>query len=166
MSEKKIRRAVYAGTFDPITNGHLDVILRAAKIFDEIIVGVADAVHKKTLFTPAERLKLVREVTKDIPNVKAEIFKTLLVDWAKEKKAVAVVRGLRAMTDFEFEFQMALTNRRLDEKLEAVFLMTREDLAYISSTNVKEIALLGGDVKEMVPPQAARALYKKFARKR
>jgi len=165
MKNSKIRRAVYAGTFDPITNGHLDVILRAAKIFDEIIVGVADAVHKKTLFTPKERLQLVKEVVKDIPNVKAEIFKTLLVDWAKEKKAVAVVRGLRAMTDFEFEFQMALTNRRMNEDLEAVFLMTREDLAYISSTNVKEIALLGGDVTGMVPPPAAKALYKKFSKK-
>lgn len=162
MKTAKIRRAVYAGTFDPITNGHLDVILRAAKLFDEVIVGVATAVHKKTLLTTKERLQLVKEVVKEIPNVRAESFDNLLVDWAREKKAIAVVRGLRALQDFEYEFQMALTNRRFNADLEAVFLMTREDLAYVSSTTVKEIASLGGKIDDMVPPAAATAIYRKF----
>jgi len=138
--------AIYPGSFDPVTNGHLDVIGRAAKIFDELIVGVAKQSPKNTTFTIDERVELLRDSCTDFKNVKIESFDNLLVDWTAQKNAEVIVRGLRALSDFEYEFQMALTNRKLNKRIETVFLMTREDCSCISSSMIKEIAKLGGNV--------------------
>jgi len=154
--------AIYPGSFDPVTNGHLDVIGRAAKIFDELIVGVAKQSPKNTTFTVDERVKLLRDSCTDFKNVKIESFDNLLVDWTVQKNAEVIVRGLRALSDFEYEFQMALTNRKLNKKIETVFLMTREDCSCISSSMIKEIAKLGGNVNNFVPENVAAALKNKF----
>jgi len=154
--------AIYPGSFDPVTNGHLDVIGRAAKIFDELIVGVAKQSPKNTTFTIDERVELLRESCIEFKNVKIESFDNLLVDWTAQKNAEVIVRGLRALSDFEYEFQMALTNRKLNKKIETVFLMTREDCSCISSSMIKEIAKLGGNVNNFVPENVAAALKKKF----
>jgi len=154
--------AIYPGSFDPVTNGHLDVIGRAAKIFDELIVGVAKQSPKNTTFTIDERVKLLCDSCADFKNVKIESFDNLLVDWTAQKNAEVIVRGLRALSDFEYEFQMALTNRKLNKKIETVFLMTREDCSCISSSMIKEIAKLGGNVNNFVPENVAEALKKKF----
>jgi len=154
--------AIYPGSFDPVTNGHLDVIGRAAKIFDTLIVGVAKQSPKNTTFTIDERVDLLLESCAEFQNVKIESFDNLLVDWAAQKNANVIVRGLRALSDFEYEFQMALTNRKLDKKIETVFLMTREDCSCISSSMIKEIAKLGGNVNNFVPENVAAALKKKF----
>ncbi len=154
--------AIYPGSFDPVTNGHLDVIGRAAKIFDELIVGVAKQSPKNTTFTIDERVELLRDSCTDFKNVKIESFDNLLVDWTAQKNAEVIVRGLRALSDFEYEFQMALTNRKLNKRIETVFLMTREDCSCISSSMIKEIAKLGGNVNNFVPENVAAALKKKF----
>jgi len=151
------RKAIYPGSFDPITNGHLDVLQRAVGLFDELDVAVARDNAKTSLFTVEERVALVQEVV-NIPNVRVVPFDGLLVDFAAREGAVALVRGLRAVSDFEFEFQLALMNRKLSPTLETVFLMPREELTYISSRIVKEIARLGGNVDLFVPPTVARAL--------
>jgi len=151
------RKAIYPGSFDPITNGHLDVLQRAVGLFDELVVAVARDNAKTSLFTVEERVALVQEVV-NIPNVRVVPFDGLLVDFAAREGAVALVRGLRAVSDFEFEFQLALMNRKLSPTLETVFLMPREELTYISSRIVKEIARLGGNVDLFVPPTVARAL--------
>jgi pantetheine-phosphate adenylyltransferase len=151
------RKAIYPGSFDPITNGHLDVLQRAVGLFDELVVAVARDNAKQSLFTVEERVALIKEVV-DIPNVRVVPFDGLLVDFAAREGAVALVRGLRAVSDFEFEFQLALMNRKLSPTLETVFLMPREELTYISSRIVKEIARLGGNVDLFVPPTVARAL--------
>lgn len=151
------RKAIYPGSFDPITNGHLDVLQRAVGLFDELVVAVARDNAKQSLFTVDERVALIQEVV-HIPNVRVVPFEGLLVDFAAKEKAVALVRGLRAVSDFEFEFQLALMNRKLSPALETVFLMPREELTYISSRIVKEIARLGGNVDLFVPPSVARAL--------
>ena len=159
-----MRRAIYPGSFDPITAGHLDVIHRAARLFDELIVAVAFNDQKKTMFTAEERVALIRENTVGVGNIRVASFGGLLVEFARAENAVAVVRGLRAISDFEFEFQMALMNRKLDPAIETIFLTPREEYTYLSSRIVKEIARLGGNVEAFVPPSVARALREKFVR--
>jgi pantetheine-phosphate adenylyltransferase len=159
-----MRRAIYPGSFDPITNGHLDVIARARKLFDEVVVAVAHNVEKAPLFTLEERLDLLRETLGQEHGVRIGQFEGLLVDFAVAQEATAVIRGLRAVSDFEFEFQMALMNRKLQGNVETIFLMPKEEYTYLSSRLVKEIARLGGDVSSFVPASAAAALARKFAR--
>jgi pantetheine-phosphate adenylyltransferase len=161
---QSMRRAIYPGSFDPITNGHLDVIERASKLFDEVIVAVADNVEKQPLFTLEERLALLRTTIGAHAAVRIGQFDGLLVDFAVAEKANAVIRGLRAVSDFEFEFQMALMNRKLQGTVETIFLMPKEDYTYLSSRLVKEIARLGGDVSKFVPGEVALALRRKYAK--
>ena len=156
------RTAIYPGSFDPLTNGHLDVIQRAAKLFDRVIVAVAQNDTKQPLFTLAERLALVRAAIKHLPHVEADSFDGLLIEYAARQKAQAVVRGLRAVSDFEFEFQLALMNRKLNENVEAIFMMPKDTYTFLSSRIVKEIARLGGDVSSFVPPHVQTALIKKL----
>ena len=156
-----MRRAIYPGSFDPVTNGHLDVIERACTLFDEVIVAVAINDEKLPLFASDERLTMLRNAIKN-SNVRVAPMEGLLVEFAASEKAHAVVRGLRAISDFEFEFQMALMNRKLDPEIETIFLMPKEEYTYLSSRIVKEIAKLGGDVSAFVPPAVAKALAKKF----
>ena len=151
------RKAIYPGSFDPITNGHLDVLQRAAGVFDELVIAVARDNNKQSLFSVDERVEMIREAV-NIDHVEVVAFDGLLVDFAAQQKAIALVRGLRAVSDFEFEFQLALMNRKLSPTLETVFLMPREELTYISSRIVKEIARLGGNIDLFVPPNVARAL--------
>ena len=155
--------AVYPGSFDPITNGHLDVIERAAHLFDRVIVAVAHNPEKSPMFTLAERVALARGAVRNLQNVDVEEFDGLLVSYAREHGATVLVRGLRAVADFEFEFQMALMNRRLDATVETIFLMPKDEYTFISSRLVKEIAGLGGDVSAFVPPDVQRALKQKRA---
>ena len=157
-----MRRAIYPGSFDPVTAGHLDVIHRAAKLFDELIVAVAFNDQKQSMFTAEERMDLIRESTAGVANIRVACFNGLLVEFAKGESALAVVRGLRAISDFEFEFQMALMNRKLDPTIETIFLTPREEYTYLSSRIVKEIARLGGNVEAFVPPSVVRALCEKF----
>jgi len=157
-----IRRAIYPGSFDPVTNGHLDVIDRARKLFDEVIVAVAYNDQKHPLFSLEERLGLLKGALGKIKNVEIAPLDGLLVNFAIARKATAVIRGLRAISDFEFEFQMALMNRKLEAKVETIFLMPKEEYTYLSSRIVKEIARLGGDVTEFVPPRVAKALTEKL----
>jgi len=157
-----MRRAIYPGSFDPVTDGHLDVIERARKLFDEVIVAVAHNDEKQPLFSLEERLDLLRETAGKINSVRITHFKGLLVEFARAEKAGAVIRGLRAVSDFEFEFQMALMNRKLDAEVETIFLMPKEEYTYLSSRIVKEIARLGGDVSGFVPACVAKALARKF----
>lgn len=157
-----MRRAIYPGSFDPVTNGHLDVIERARKLFDEVIVAVAHNDEKQPLFSLQERLDLLGETAGRIDNVRVSEFKGLLVEFANAEKAGAVIRGLRAVSDFEFEFQMALMNRKLDAGVETIFLMPKEEYTYLSSRIVKEIARLGGNVSSLVPRCVAKALSTKF----
>ncbi len=156
------KRAIYPGTFDPITNGHLDVIKRALELFDIVYVAIVHNVSKKTLFTPQERLTLIKEVTKGVKGVEAEIFQGLVVDYARKKNVRTLIRGLRAISDFDYEFQMALTNRKLSKSVETIFLMPSEDNFYISSKLIKEIAVLGGSVEQFVPRPVAKAMRKKI----
>jgi len=158
----QMRRAIYPGSFDPVTNGHLDVIERARKLFDEVVVAVADNDEKQPLFSLKERLDLLRETAGRIQNVRVAQFRGLLVAFARAEDAGAVIRGLRAVSDFEFEFQMALMNRKLDTAVETIFLMPKEEYTYLSSRIVKEIARLGGDVSSFVPACVAKALSRKF----
>ncbi len=156
--------AIYPGTFDPITNGHLDIIERAAEIFSEVIVAVAQNSAKEPLFTDEERLEMIRSSVRHLKNVQVDCFEGLLVAYAKKKKASVVVRGLRAVSDFEYEFQMALTNRKLAGKLTTVFLMPHEKYTYLSSSLVREIAQHGGNVSDFVPEVVLKKLKKKFKR--
>lgn len=160
-----MRKGVYPGSFDPITNGHLDVLARASNLFDEVIVAVARDNQKTSLFTMEERVAMLEETARErgLANVVVTPFHGLLVEFARQQEACAVIRGLRAVSDFEFEFQMALMNRKLDERVETIFLTPREELTYISSRIVKEIARLGGDVQQFVPPGVALALKRKLA---
>ncbi len=157
-----MRIAIYPGSFDPMTNGHLDVVQRAAKLFDRVIVAVAKNEGKHPLFTQAERVVLVSKAVADLPNVTADSFDGLLVEYVAAKKARAIVRGLRAVSDFEFEFQLALMNRKLDENIETIFMMPKDTYTFLSSRIVKEIARLGGDVTQFVPPNVQTALKKKL----
>lgn len=157
-----MRTAIYPGSFDPITNGHLDVVQRAARLFDRVIVAVAASESKHPLFPLEDRLRLVREAVSHLANVEADSFDGLLVNYARACRAQAIVRGLRAVSDFEFEFQMALMNRKLDPRVETIFLMPKEEYTYLSSRIIKEIARLGGNVSGFVPSWVADALVKKL----
>ena len=157
--------AIYPGSFDPITNGHYDLIERCSKIFDRLIVALLKNAEKKPLFTIDERVKMLREVTASMKNVSVDTFDGLLVDYAVEKKARAIVRGIRAFSDYEYEIQMALMNRKLEPRLETVFLMPAESYAYISSRLVKEVYRHGGSVKELVPPVVEERLRRKMGPK-
>lgn len=158
----KKRIAVYPGTFDPITNGHLDVIQRGLKLFDGLIVAIAESPTKEPLFTVDERIRMVKESVKKYKNVAVESFDCLLIDYLHKKKARIIVRGLRVISDFEYEFQMALTNRKLAPDIETVFMMTAEDYSYLSSRFIKEIARLGGRFDCFVPPNVAKMLKERF----
>jgi len=157
-----MKRAIYPGSFDPVTNGHLDVVERARKLFDEVIVAVAHNDEKQPLFSLEERIDLLRQTVGKIDNVRIAQFDGLLVEFAVREQANAVIRGLRAVSDFEFEFQMALMNRKLKDSVETIFLMPKEEYTYLSSRLVKEIARLGGDVSEFVPGVVATSLGKKL----
>ncbi len=159
-------RAVYPGTFDPVTNGHLDVIERAAHIFDELIVAVTTNPAKTPWFTLEERMEMLRECCRHLPNVRVESFDGLLVNFVREKGAKVIVKGLRAVTDFDYEFQMATMNRKLAPDIDTLFLMTSLPYAYLSSSIVKEIALLNGCLKELVPDCVAERLRRKAAERR
>lgn len=160
-----MKRAIYPGSFDPVTNGHLDVVERARKIFDEVIVAVAYNDEKSPLFTLEERLDFLQQTLGKIDNVRIAHFSGLLVDFAREQQASAVIRGLRAISDFEFEFQMALMNRKLEGNVETMFLMPKEEYTYLSSRIVKEIARLGGDVSKFVAVPVAKALGAKLKKR-
>ena len=152
------RIAVYPGTFDPITYGHMDVIRRGARLFDKVIVLVARNSTKTPLFSGAERVAMIREAFKGNPQIAVDIFDGLLVTYMRRKKATAIIRGLRAVSDFEYEFQMALTNRKMDGRIDTVFLVPDERYTYLNSTIVREIARNGGDVSDFVPPVVRRYL--------
>ena len=154
--------AIYPGTFDPFTAGHLDILQRALRIFPRMIVAVAANPQKAPLFTVEERVEMIRDAVKGMEGVRVDSFNTLLVDYVMSQGGVVVIRGLRALSDFEYEFQMALMNRRLIEEVETVFLMPDEAYTYLSSRLVKEIALLGGSVKGLVSPLTERMLYERF----
>lgn len=158
-----MKRAIYPGSFDPVTFGHLDIIHRASSIFDELTVSVLNNKEKCPLFSVEERVKMLEEATKDLPNVKVESFSGLLIDYAQKKNVRVSVRGLRAITDFEYELQIAQTNKLLSAgELDTVFLTTSLEYAYLSSSSVKEIASFHGDISKCVPPFVARLVYEKF----
>ena len=156
------RIAIYPGTFDPFTNGHLDIAERASKVFDKVVVTIARNTKKSPLFSVEERLIFIEDATKHLSNVVSDSFEGLLVTYAKEKMALAVIRGLRAISDFEFEFQMALMNRRLNNDITTVFLMPHEKYTYLNSAIVKEVAEFGGNIKKLVTPLVASKLREKF----
>lgn len=157
--------AIYPGTFDPFTNGHLDLVERSLRIFDEVIVGIAPSLKKEPLFTVEERLALTRSCISRYERVKVEVFDGLLVKYVEARKGIAIIRGLRAVSDFEYELQMALMNRRLNHKIETVFMMPNEEYSFLTATIVKEIASLGGPVTKLVPTPVERELKKRFGEK-
>ena len=157
-----MKKIIYPGTFDPVTYGHIDIIQRASELFDSIVVTVAVNPSKSPLFSLEERLFLLKESLKDINNVVIDSFEGLTVDYAHKVGAIGILRGLRAISDFEYEFQMALTNRKIAENIETVFLMPGEKYSYISSTLVREIARYGGDVKDFVPVEAVKIIAGKY----
>ena len=159
-------RAVYPGSFDPVTYGHLDIIRRTVKIADELIVGILLNKAKMPLFSVEERVKMLEEATREFPNVKIVPFDGLLIDFAKQMDANFVVRGLRAITDFEFEMQMAQTNNKLEPEIETMFLTTSIEYSYLSSSTVREIAAFGGDVSQFVPEVVLRQLEEKMQKRR
>ena len=159
-----MKEAVYPGTFDPITNGHLDVIRRALLLFDKVIIGIACTRDKPLLFGIEERIRLVKEATKDLNRVEVDSFDGLLTDYLRRRGSKIIIRGLRAVSDFDYEFQMALMNRKLSPNVETVFLTPSEEYSFLSSSLVKEIASRGGNIKEFVPPIVERALRAKFSR--
>ncbi|MBM7644242.1 pantetheine-phosphate adenylyltransferase [Scopulibacillus daqui] len=154
--------AICPGSFDPVTYGHLDIIQRGAKVFDEVIVAVLNNSSKNPLFTVEERVELLKESTKDLPNVSVDWFEGLMIDFAKKKKVNAVLRGLRAISDYEYELQLALTNKKLDENIETFFMPTNSHYSFLSSSIVKEISKYHGSVSEMVPEPVERALKEKY----
>lgn len=159
------RCAVYPGSFDPVTYGHIDLIKRATHVFDEVIIAVANNIQKKALFDTQERLQMLRESTKGVKGIRIEVFDGLIIDFASRNNAPVLIRGLRMISDFEYELQMALTNRRLNEKIETVFLMPSEGYSFLSSTLIKEAASLGADVSSFVPEFVAQRLKEKLIRR-
>ena len=157
-----MRTVIYPGSFDPMTNGHLDIVKRAARLFDSVIVTIANNAEKKPLFSLEERMALVKQSVQEFPNVRVDSFTGLLVDYVEQAGGQAVIRGLRAISDFEFEFQLALMNRKLNERVETIFMMPKETYTFLSSRIIKEIARLGGDVKAFVPAHVEAALKEKL----
>lgn len=162
MHAKQKRIAVYPGSFDPVTLGHLDIIQRAAKQFDHLIVAVLNNTSKSPLFTIEERKEFLLDVTRDMPNVSVDAFRDLLVRFMRSQQANVIIRGIRSVTDFEYELQLASTNHHLDNDIETIFMMTNPKYSYLSSSIVKEIAKFQGNVKELVPPIVERSLQGKF----
>ena len=157
-------KCVYSGTFDPVTSGHMDIITRAAQLFDEVIIAVAEDNYKNVLFNAGERLELINDCIKELPNVSAVGFTGLLMDFCREREATAVIRGLRAVSDFEYEMQMALMNKKLNPDVETVFLMTGQKYSFISSSIIKDVASLGGDIHGLVPECVEQRIYDKFGK--
>jgi pantetheine-phosphate adenylyltransferase len=157
-----MRLAVYPGSFDPITNGHLDIIHRASRLFDQVIVAVGRQAAKKPLFSTAERVEIIQLMTADLPNVLVEGFDSLLAEYVKQKKANIIIRGLRAISDFDYEFQLALVTKKLNDNIETLFMMTNSEYSFLSSSIVKEIASYGGCVQDLVPPLVADRLRRKY----
>jgi|SRR5690606_25139575 len=155
--------AVCSGSFDPVTLGHLDIIKRGSQVFEKVIVGVLNNINKKPLFTVEERLEMLREATKDLPNVTVDSFDGLLIDYMRKVNAKVILRGLRAISDFEYEMQIAAMNRKLDEEIETFFIMTKNEYSFLSSSIVKEVAKYNGDVSGLVPPVVEKALKEKFS---
>jgi pantetheine-phosphate adenylyltransferase len=166
MSDENPRVAICPGSYDPVTNGHLDVIGRAARVFDKVVVGVVNnPVRKqKTLFTAEERKKFLEDATDELGNVEIGIMRDLLVDFAREHGATAIVKGLRAISDFEYEFEMNQLNRKLAPEIESMYIFASSDYSFLSSTGVKELATFGGDIGDLVPEPVARALAERIAR--
>lgn len=156
------KKAVYPGSFDPLTKGHLDIIKRAAKLYDEVIVAILVNTTKNYLFSEEERLQIIREEVQDLPNVRVESFTGLLVDFCRKNDVGVIVRGLRAISDYEYEMQIAQMNRNLDEEIETVFLMTKTKYSFISSSIVKEVARFGGDIRNIVPEKTFDKLVEKY----
>ena len=161
---QKGQEAIYPGSFDPVTNGHLDVLQRAARIFNHVTVAVANNTSKKALFTIKERVELLKEVTRSIKNVSVETFDGLVIEYAHKKKVNVLIRGLRMTSDFDYEFQIALTNRRLAEDIETIFLMPSEHVSFVSSSLLKEVAGLNADISSFVPKIVERKLKEKITR--
>lgn len=162
MRKNMVRRAIYPGSFDPVTNGHLDIIERAAALFDEVIVAAAINIGKSPLFTIEERLEMLREACKHLPNVTVDRFDGLLVRYAASREAGVIVKGLRALSDFEFEFEMALMNRRLNDGVETAFMMTNAEYSYLSSSIIKEVVSFGGSIEGLVPKIVEEYLKRKI----
>ncbi len=160
-----MKRVIYPGTFDPVTNGHIDIIDRARELFDEVVVTIAKNPSKTNLFSVAERLDMLKECVKDFENVKVDSFNGLVVDHAREIGAIGMIRGLRAVSDFEYEFQMALMNRKLAEEIKIIFLMPHENYTYLNSTIIRNLAQFGGDPNGFVPKYVANKLEEKFKQK-
>ncbi|OGS22622.1 MAG: pantetheine-phosphate adenylyltransferase [Elusimicrobia bacterium RIFOXYA2_FULL_39_19] len=158
--------AVYPGSFDPPTNGHTEIVFRSSKIFSKIIISITDNHNKKPTFTVEERKKMLEESIKHLPNVKVDIFSGLLVDYVKSKKASIVIRGLRAVSDFEYEFQLALMNRKFSKDIETVFFIPDEKYTYLSSSLIREIASLGGNVEDMVPKPVFKKIKEKYPKQK
>ena len=161
----KKQRAVYPGTFDPITYGHMDLLKRASRIYEEVIVAVAHSPNKSPLFSVKERVAMINKITADMKNIIVDDFSSLIVDYVKEVSAGVVIRGIRMISDFEYEFQMALTNRRLNPEVETIFLMPSESYCYLSSKLIKEAVSLGANVEQFVPKEVADALRRKLLKK-
>ena len=157
-----MKKAVYPGTFDPVTNGHLDVIKRGSIIFDTLIVSVGRNPLKETLFSVKERMEMIRDHVKELPNVTVDCFDGMLVDYLKKQQTNIILRGIRTVSDFEYEFQRALTNRALSKEVETVFVMTSEQYSFLNSTLIREVVSLGGSVNQFVPPDVERRLKEKF----
>ena len=159
-----MKTAVYPGSFDPVTNGHIDVIERALKIFDKVIVAVGDNPGKEPTFTIEERIDMLKECTKDIKNVEIDSFSGLLLNYVKSKNSKIIIRGLRAVSDFEFEFQRALMNRVVNDEIETIFIMTKEHYVYLNSSIIKEMTMFGGKVNGLVPEIVEKKLKEKFSK--
>lgn len=157
-----MRTAIYPGTFDPVTYGHMHIAERASKLFERVIIAVASDNYKKNLFSLEERMYLMTESTKHIPNVKVDSFAGLVADYARKKRAMALIRGLRAVSDFEYEMQIAAMNKHLNNKLETLFLMTEAKYSFLSSSSIKDVAMVGGDINDLVPSIVVQELKKKF----
>lgn len=157
-----MRRAIYPGTFDPVTNGHIDIAERACKLFDEVIIAIAGVSYKDTVFSVDERVEMMKESVKHLKNARVDTFSILSVEYAIEMKAVALIRGLRAITDFEYEMQLASMNKRLNNNLETIFLMTSGEYSFLSSSVIKQVAMLGGAVKGLVPDIVNEKLKGKY----